>query len=296
MNRPKQPNKKVAITGATGFLGRNIGQFMSQQGYEVIRIGRQQLNEGPQTVADLIDGVHLVINLAGAPVLAKWTEAHKQEIYYSRILTTRILSEALHLVKTRPELFISASAVGIYNTTDIHDEFSERYDTGFLGTVCADWEKEALSILAIGGIRLAILRLGIVLGKNGGAYPRMALPFKFFVGGKIGAGKNWVPYVHIDDLLGAIRFVINTPTAGGIYNMVAPNPTTNAQMSAQLGKALHRPCWLTVPVWPLRVLYGDGVTTVIKSHYVKPHRLVREGYHFQYPTIESALAQLVGSK
>jgi uncharacterized protein len=277
------PPAKIAITGATGFIGKTLCRFLMGQGYQVTTIGRNHLKEGSSKVAQLIAGAQYIINLAGAPILKKWTEAYKQEIYHSRILTTRILVEAIQQNTEKPELFISASAVGIYNNVDIHDEFSELYDTGFLGNVCLNWEKETHRLANQTDMRLAIFRFGVVLGKNGGAYPLISLPFKLFVGGKIGNGLQWFPFIHINDVLGAFKFVMDNPTSKGIYNLVAPNMVTNVAFGKELAKQLHRPCWLPVPPWGLKVLYGEAVSTLTEGQYVKPHRLVTEGYHFHYP-------------
>lgn len=284
--------KKIAITGSSGFIGTATAKWLSSQGYEIVAVKREHLNEGPQKVAELIDGVDAVVNLAGAPILKKWTEAYKQEIYYSRVLNTRILAEAFHLSTNKPSLLISTSAVGIYNTTDIHDEYSEKLDDGFLASVCIDWEKEVYELMGLEQVRLAIFRLGVVLGVSGGALPLLKLQFNLWGGGKIGNGQQWFPFVHIDDFIGAVEFVLNTPTAKGVYNIVAPETVNYQRFAKALGKALHKPCWLTTPKWALRLAYGEAASTLTEGQYVQPHRLTAEGFKFRYPTIEEAAQDL----
>ncbi|MFT3738521.1 MAG: TIGR01777 family oxidoreductase [Breznakibacter sp.] len=285
-------SKKIAITGSSGFIGKEIAQRMNARGYETISVKREHFYEGPQMVAELIDGADLVVNLAGAPVLRKWTEVYKQEIYYSRVLNTRILAEAFHMAVNKPPLLISASAVGIYNNTDVHDEYSEKLNGGFLASVCADWEKETSSLKGLDSVRVAILRLGVVLGRSGGAFPLLRMQFNLLGGGKVGNGRQWFPFVHIDDLLGAIDFIIATPSAKGVYNIVTPVATTHTGFAKALGNAMHRPCWLTMPKWVLKTVYGEAASTLTEGQCVKPHRLVSEGYRFHFPTVEEATADL----
>jgi uncharacterized protein (TIGR01777 family) len=282
----------VAIAGATGFVGNAIATSLLNRGYRVKAIGRKHIAEGEGALAQHLMGAEVVINLSGEPILQKWTDDAKQRIYDSRILTTRAIANAVLMMDAPPKLVISASAVGIYNNIDIHDEFSQKYANDFLATLCIDWEKEITTLTQNNNIRLAIVRLGVVLGKSGGAFPKMAMPFKLFVGGKIGLGSQWFPFIHIDDVVAGVNYIIDQPKAYGVYNFVAPQLVTNAQFSKLLAKQLHTHALLTVPTAALKVLYGEAASVLTDGQFVKPSRLLDAGYAYKYPTVESALQAL----
>jgi hypothetical protein len=285
---------KAVICGATGFIGKALGRFLFRNGYQVITLNRTDIEAGVDHVAKIIEDVFLVVNLAGAPVLKRWTDSYKQLIYHSRVDTTRVLVNAVLRCRKKPSLFISASAVGIYNSIDVHDEFSENLDRGFLGQICLDWERTTYPLKEVQGLRLVIFRLGVVLGREGGAFPRMALPFRFLAGGKIGKGDQWFPFIHLNDLLSAFWFAIVNKNAVGVYNLVAPKMVTNAYFSKVLARACFGFSWLRVPEFVLRFLYGDAATVLTEGQHVKPHRLIVEGFNFEFPTIEKTIAALTG--
>jgi uncharacterized protein len=283
---------KIAITGASGFVGKAIGKQLKLQGYAVLPISRTLLYEEPSVVAKALAGCGIIINLAGAPILQRWTAAAMHAIYDSRILTTQTLSSAIALLETPPALFISASAVGIYNSIDNHDEYSQLLADDFLGAICKDWEKAATTVTSNRSVRLAILRFGVVLGKQGGAYPKMSLPFRFGVGGKIGHGSQWFPFVHIADVVKAVEFIIDNKNTQGIYNLVAPENVTNQQFTKALGKQLCRPHFMPVPTKVLSLLYGEAATVLTSGQYVIPNRLLHDGFTFNFPTLSQTLSDL----
>ncbi|PZX16384.1 hypothetical protein LX69_01878 [Breznakibacter xylanolyticus] len=294
MTATPPPQKTIAITGATGFIGQSLSAFFIQNGYRVVAITRKDIKAGAKHVAEKMESVQAIFNLAGATIQKRWTPTYKQEIVNSRILTTRTLSQAIALMTQKPEVFISTSAVGIYNHIDIHDEFSEQYDHSFLAEVCQQWEAEAMTVLTHTQVRLVIFRLGVVLGRQGGAFPKMRRPFCFFLGGRMASGEQWFPFVHIKDVLSAFWFACNNTKAGGIYNLTAPQNITNRKFAQVLGKTLHRPSWLPVPQWMLKLLMGEAAILITQGQYVKAHRLPHDGFMFEYPTIEKAMKELVG--
>jgi hypothetical protein len=288
--------QKAVICGATGFIGKTLSRFLFHNGFQVITLNRHDIEIGVEHVAKVLEEVTLVVNLAGAPIFKRWTEKYQQVIYHSRIDTTRILVNAVLRCRNKPSLFISTSAVGIYNSVDVHDEFSENLDPGFLGQICLDWERATYPLKAVEGLRLVIFRLGVVLSEQGGAFPRMALPFRFFIGGKIGKGDQWFPFIHLNDLLGAYWFAIVNKNAMGVYNLVAPKMVTNAYFSKVLARACHGFSWLPVPVFVLKFLYGNAATVLTEGQHVKPHRLIVEGFNFEYPTAEKTIAALTSKQ
>lgn len=287
------PSMTIAISGATGLIGGALSRFFKQNGCVVISLSRTDMAKGAPHLAEKMKDADVVINLAGAPILKRWTPAYKQEILNSRIKSTQLLTQALHIMPKRPRLFISTSAVGIYNNIDIHDEFSELYADTFLGDVCRQWEQTALHALNIPDVRLVIFRLGVVLSRDGGAFPQMAMPFRFFMGGCVGTGKQWFPFIHIKDVLSAFWFVCINHRAQGIYNLTAPQNITNHKFSTTLGETMHRPVWLPVPQKMLQLMYGDAATVLTDGQYVKTHRLVHDGFMFEFPTIAKTLQDLL---
>jgi len=293
VKRVRQRKPKVVMTGATGFIGKALTAFLMDNGYRVLAISRRDLALGVTHIARMINGADVVINLAGASILKRWSEAYKEEILKSRVDTTQMLVKACSQTKISPRLFVSTSAVGVYNNIDVHDEFSTLYGDSFLTKVCLDWEEATHPLIHCDSVRLVIFRLGTVLGANGGAFLKMQLPVKCFLGGRIASGKQWFPYIHIDDVLSAFWFAIKNINAAGVYNLVTPNSVTNEKFMRVLAHKNNRPMWLPVPAFMLKLIYGEGATVLTQGQYVKPHRLVDEGFHFQYPTLEKTLDNLL---
>ncbi len=289
----KNKNKRILICGASGFIGNAISNFLTTNKYSVEPISRHHLSLPLPQLAEYLSGAYAVFNFAGAPILCNWTEKAKQAIFESRVNTTRKLVEAIRQATYKPELFFSASAVGIYDKYEVHDEFSTNFSNDFLANICKEWEKEAFQLCNLQSTRIVIGRLGIVLGKEGGAFPRMILPFKLGLGGRIGDGYQCMPFIHINDLNSVIWFFLNNKTCKGIYNLVAPQMISNREFSHKLAKALHRPRIITIPTWILRWIYGDGSILLIKGQKVVPKRLKDNHFPFEFPTIDQAIGNLL---
>ncbi len=285
---------KVCLTGGTGFIGSKLIRFFSDNGFEVDNISRSDLNSDISIVASKIEGSDLIINLAGASILNKWTSAYKKEIYNSRINTTRKVVEALKLVEKKPSIVLSASAVGIYDSYEVHDEFSDHYSGDFLAKVCKDWEA-AIAPVHHEGIRLAIIRLGVVLDKDKGALAKMLPPFKLGMGAVIGDGYQPFPFIHINDLLSAIWYIYKNPKSKGVYNLVAPEMVSNGEFSKLLGKKLNRPVFFKVGAKLLKIIQGEGSSVLTQGQKVVPNRLIELEFPFQFPTADSALDDLLSN-
>ncbi|WP_234408784.1 TIGR01777 family oxidoreductase [Marinilabilia salmonicolor] len=241
---------------------------------------------------DKLTGVDVLVHLAGAPILKRWTKKWKETILRSRTETTGKLVEAMNGMTQSPSVFVSASAVGIYDTFEVHDEYSTEYADDFLSLVCQKWEAEAMQV-DTSKIRLAVIRLGMVLSSEGGALKQMALPFKMGVGGRIGDGMQPMPYIHIDDLTAGVEWIINHDDQRGVFNMVAPQMVSNAEFTAALSAVLNRPAFFVIPEFALRLLYGGAASVITEGQKVVPHRLPDSGFQYRYPDIRLALGDLL---
>ncbi|WP_439183446.1 TIGR01777 family oxidoreductase [Carboxylicivirga taeanensis] len=290
----RRRNNRVAVSGATGFIGRALSNFLESNGYEVIRLKRQHFKSKKSQLRTLLKGCSVVINLAGAPIAArKWTPNYKKEILNSRINTTGVLVDAIKEMEPKPELFISASAVGIYDSYEVHDEFSTSYATDFLGTVCQAWEAEACKVQRIKDVRLCIVRLGVVLGNEGGAFPKMLRPFKLGLGAKLGDGHQVFPYIHLNDVLNAFWYIIQHETSSGIYNLVAPQMLSNLEITEAIKQRTKKSILPVIPEKILRMLLGEGANALLIGQKVVPDRLEKDGFTFEFPTIEAVLDDLI---
>ena len=282
--------KRIIITGASGFVGSSLSKNFSNKYYEVISIKRDDL-QNIQKLTSLLNDSYAVINLAGANIINRWSESYKKTLYNSRINTTRSLVKAMSYCQNKPNIFISTSAVGIYKNDKFYDETTIDFSNDFLGKLCQDWEKEALKAKEL-KIRVAIFRFGIVMG-NGGALAKMLTPFKFGLGGTIGDGKQAFSFIHIDDLISAYKFVLENKNLDGIFNLTAPNPTTNYGLTKALGKSLNRPTIIPVPQFILNVLLSEGAKVLTDGQSAIPSHLIESGFKFQYTTIEDTIKNLV---
>jgi len=295
------------ITGGTGLLGRALlpnlpGAMVASR--DPARAGRElglgravrwDPAAGPAP-PEALHGVAAVFNLAGESVAeGRWTEAKKRRIRDSRVVGTRNLVEGLRALDRKPEVLVSASAVGYYG--DRGDEELDETSPpgrGFLAEVCAAWEREALAAEEL-GIRVVCVRIGIVLAPEGGALARMLRPFKIGAGGRLGSGKQWVPWVHIDDVVGALVHASRSASVRGAMNAVSPHPVTNADFTRQLGHAVHRPALLPIPKTALRIAFGELGETLVASQRVLPRVAERTGYAFKYANLDSALEAVVAA-
>ena len=304
---------KVAIAGATGFVGSRLVEKLQAAGHQVVVLSRDAAKAGrvfpasaypnlevvaytPAESGDWqksIAGCDAVVNLAGVPIAEeRWTEARQQAILDSRRLTTAKLVEAIVNANPKPSVFVSASAIGYYGTSETA-EFDETSLAGndFLATVCKDWEAAAQPAKNA-GTRLAILRLGIVLGM-GGALAKMLPPFKLFAGGPLGTGKQWFSWVHREDVVDLILYALQNSQVQGVLNATAPNPVRMNELCQTLGEVLQRPSWLPVPGFALEMLLGDGAKLVLEGQKVLPKQTLASGFQYQYPTLKLALEEIL---
>jgi uncharacterized protein len=243
----------------------------------------------------LVNSADAIINLAGAGIADRpWTDKRKQLIRESRIQAGLAVQKAIQQATQKPKVLVQASAVGYYgaqhNDTIITEDGAPGSD--FLAKVCFDWELSTAPISKL-GVRRPIIRTGVVLSKAGGAFAKMVLPFKFFAGGPLGSGKQWIPWIHIADQVRAIKFVLDDPRANGPINLCAPNPVTNQQFSEILGATMRRPAFIPAPAIAMKTLLGEMSTIVLDGQRVVPQKLEQLGFTFTYPTLREALRTLV---
>ncbi len=286
--------KLIAMSGASGFVGSDMCRKFKNNGWEIIALGRREFALPTEELAKRLQGVEVIVNLAGAPVISRWTEEYKKVIYESRITLTRKLVSACRLLNKPPHLFLSTSAIGCYSATGTHTEVDNILADDFLGHLTRDWEQEVFRAKEF-GCRTVVFRLGVVLGQGGGALAKMLLPFKLGLGGTIGNGSQPFSWVHIKDLTRAFEAAINDSTYEGVYNLTAPHPTTNFGLTKALGKALSRPTIFPVPEFVLRLLYGEGAQVLTSGQTVLPKRLLDSGFQFDFPSIEEAVTDCLKS-
>jgi hypothetical protein len=300
---------KIVLAGATGFLGTNLAQRLVARGDGVAILTRRLPSGRPDHSTAVqyfrwdgksqgewkapLSGAHAVVNLSGESMGGgRWTRARKQRIRSSRIEPTRALVEAMKNMAEPPAVLLNISAVGYYGGTGSTPAAEmEAPGSGFVAETCVLWEAEAHRAAEC-GVRVVLPRLGVVLGKGGGALSRMALPFKFFVGGPIGSGKQWFPWVHMDDAVGAIVMSLDNKSVSGPINVVAPESVTMAWFSKVLGEVLGRPSWMPVPGVLVRAVFGEMSQMVLEGRQVVPDRLLELAYPFAYPKLPAALRSL----
>ncbi|MDX2212698.1 MAG: TIGR01777 family oxidoreductase [Oculatellaceae cyanobacterium bins.114] len=307
---------KVAVTGATGFVGSHLVQRLQQEGHTVVVLTRDaQKSKSLFPIAQFpgvegvtytplesgewqgaIAGCDGVVNLAGAPIAeSRWTPERKQEILDSRIIGTRKIVEAIAQANPKPSVLINSSAIGYYGTSETAT-FDETSAAGsdFLAEVCQAWEAEAQAVKT-SSTRLVILRTGIVLGM-GGAIAKMLPPFQLFAGGPIGSGRQWFSWIHIDDLVNLILKALTDPSLEGTFNATAPKPVRMAEFCTVMGQVLHRPSWLPVPDFVIETLLGDAAKVVLEGQQVLPKQTLATGFTYQYETIKPALQQVLAKQ
>jgi uncharacterized protein len=301
---------KIVLAGGTGFLGRPLATELASRGHQVVVLSRE--SKPPETSgiryaawqpdgsssgvwAREIDGAEGIVNLAGAGIAdRRWSEARKRELLESRVLSTRSLVSAVRAANTRPSVFVQGSAIGYYGTSDTQT-FDESFPPGrdFFGDLAQAWEAEAQPIGSL-GCRLVFIRSGVALEKDGGALAEMQRPFKFFAGGPVASGRQYLSWIHRDDWIAMVVWALETPSVSGVFNATAPEPVTNAVFSKALGRALHRPSWIPAPAFALCVMFGKEFADIalINGQRVVPAHAQALGFSFKHPTIESALAAI----
>lgn len=298
---------KIILAGGTGFIGKHLVPFLLEQQHEVILLVRKQDATMPKQVVQhvwdgknqgdwskSIDGADAVINLSGAGIADKrWSESRKQLILSSRVESTLAIKEAIKNATQRPKVWINGSAVGYYGNvpTGVVTE-STTSGKDFMGDICRLWEEATQGVET--DTRVVLLRTGVVLGADGGALPKMAKPFKMFAGGPIGNGKQGFPWIHMEDELQLIHFILKNESVKGAINAAAPELLSNKQFSKVLGKVLKRPSFFPVPAFMLKLIFGEMSAVLLDGQFVKPLRAQEAGYLFKYSTAEAALKQIFG--
>jgi len=297
---------KIFISGGSGFVGRHLSMLLLNKGHRVTATGTRStqnhivdekfhyISADTTRTGDWqnsLKDTDAVINLAGRSIFSLWTRSYKKQIYDSRILTTRNIAEALP--ENKKIIFCSTSAAGYYGDRG-DDLLTENEPPGndFLARVCKDWESYAFRAEEK-GVRVITMRFGVVLGKNGGAVRQMITPFRFFLGGPIGSGQQWFPWIHISDLLSAILFVIENESIKGPLNFTASEPVRQKDFAKTLGKVLKRPAIMPAPAFIVRLIMGELGASLLASQRVIPRKLSEYGFQFRYPDIRSAILDIV---
>lgn len=281
----------IAISGASGFIGRHLSTYFSSKGNEVRNIPR--IESGLAEFIKTIEGTDVVINLAGAPVIGRWSRSYKDKLVSSRVKTTLQIVEAINAAEKKPELLISASAIGIYSAQGEHTESKCVEADDFLGKLCREWETAAKGKPE--DTRLAIVRMGIVLGKDGGAFQRMFPLFRKGLGGKIASGKQGFSWIHIYDVVQAIDYIISNRQVQGVFNFTAPQVVDNHKFTLVLARAVGRRAFMAVPAFMLRLLFGEGSVAVAGGQFVHPENLQKAGFMFNYPKLSDAVDDLINN-
>lgn len=306
---------KVVVAGGTGFIGQALCLALSSRGDEVVALTRYPEGRSGSKVSSWpgvkalewsakpakreawwheVDGADAVVNLAGEPVIGpRWSDEHKASVLASRLDAAAAVRDAMEAASVRPAVCVNASAVGYYglNATSPVDESAGPGDD-FLATVCRQWE-EATEPMSALGVRVVNLRIGIVLGERGGALSKMTTPFKLGVGGPLGSGKQWMPWVHLDDVVGLTLFAIGTSQVAGPLNAVSPGGVENAEFSRALGRAMHRPALIKTPAFAIKLALGEAADVVLGGQHAVPKKALDAGYVFQWPDVEPALENVV---
>lgn len=286
---------KIAITGASGFVGTALGSFLHKNGYDVEPLHQSDFREDRlELLKQKLSGCDGVVNLAGASISVRWTPEQKRMIYESRIRTTRILVETINALERKPSVLVSASAVGHYPSTGIHDEDSAADPASFLAKVTRDWEAEAAKVNP--SVRLVILRFGIILGTEGGMFPRVLNAFSKGIGVVFGTGKQSFSWIHIDDLLRIILKMLHDPNLSGVFNCVAPGVTDMLEFTDRLSLCTQPYVRFRLPGFILKTALLGGSDLLLKGQHVVSKRLKDAGFEFRYPDLDDAITELCGEE
>lgn len=281
---------KIAISGASGFLGTNLTKMFTEMNIEVVTLGRNIFKaEMHNSLKDNISNCEVVINLAGAPINHRWTKAYKKELYDSRIGTTNKLVDIINSLEIKPKLFISASAVGYYSSDGCFNEYNSKPGKGFLSKLCIEWEKESQKISP--EVRLANTRFGIVLSDNGGAYKQMISPAKFGIATIIGNGEQAFSWIDIEDFKRAICFIINDINLKGIINLTSPQSINNKSFTKLIAKHYRSFILIKIPKIFLKILMGESSQFITESICARPTKLLEAGFIFRTNTLEEFITR-----
>jgi len=297
---------RVAIAGGTGFIGSALTKALLERNDEVLIISRTSpKNQSKRTgfnqltwdeleaSPSLLEGIDAIVNLTGESINQRWNKAAKQRVMDSRLTAAARISKLVKSLQLKPPLVINASGISAYGISadGVFDESSPSRVTDFLSEVVQKWEQAADSIPAE---RLVKLRVGVVLDKKEGAFPLMAMPYRLFGGGKIGSGEQWLSWIHLEDMIRLILFILDNKFIEGPINASSPDPVTNDTFGRALGKAMGRPHWFPVPAFVMRTLFGEMSTLLLDGQRALPSRALENGFVFRYPTVDSAMEELVG--
>lgn len=308
---------RVIITGGTGLIGSALANSLARDGHDVIVLSRNPAKYSfPNGIhgekwdsktavgwGHLADGADAVVNLAGEPIAgsgllpSRWTAERKRRIRQSRIDAGTAVSQAIAAAKNKPKLLIQSSGVDFYGNVQSDQVITEASPngSGFLADVAVDWENSTAEVEAM-GVRRVIIRSGIVLSMESGALPITVLPFKFFAGGPLGSGQQWWPWIHLDDEIRAIRFLLESETAVGPYNLCTPNPLKNKDFAKAIGRVMSRPALVPAPAFALKLALGEIAAIVLDGRRAMPQKLQDDGFTFSYPEVEAALRDLLNQK
>ena len=297
---------RVAIAGGTGFIGSALTKALLERNDEVWIISRQSLKEQSKQsgitqitwselddAPALLEGIDAIVNLTGESINQRWTPAAKQRVMDSRLTAAARISKLVKSLKYKPPLVVNASGISAYGISadSIFDETSPTKVTDFLSEVVQSWEQAADGIPAE---RLVKLRVGVVLDKKDGAFPLMALPYRLFGGGRVGSGKQWLSWIHLEDMIRLILYILDNKQITGPVNGSSPDPVTNDVFGRAIGKAMGRPHWFPVPAFLMRAFFGEMSTLLLDGQRALPRKALEHGFSFRYPTVESAMNELVG--
>jgi len=292
---------QIVVAGGSGLLGTALVSRLRNEGHAITVLTRQPRRAedvqwttrgSSASWAYVLEDADAVINLAGAPIAKRWTTAHKREMWNSRVLSTRSLVAAMKSVRRVPPTLINASAVGTYGARGAEELTEESAPgSGFLAALGAEWEKEALS--AAPHARVVLLRTGIVLAKEGGALPKMALPFRFFAGGPLGSGRQYLSWIHLDDWTAMVSWALAVEAVSGPLNVTAPHPVTNLEFARTLGRVLRRPAFIPTPTFALRAMLGEMAEAIVTGQQALPAKAHALGFEFTHPELDGALRSIL---
>jgi len=296
---------KIVIAGGSGFIGKKLTEALLSEGHELFILSRKEIQNDDQITyvkwlqkdmfpEKVIGHADVFINLAGVSINeGRWTAEHQKQIFESRMTATDELLRIIKALPVKPSVLVNASAIGIYpvSETEVYTEQSIQVADDFLARTVNNWEQKASTVETF-GIRSVLTRFGVVLGNGEGALPPMTLPYKLFVGGTVGSGNQWMSWVHVEDVVRAIAFVINNDQIRGPVNVTSPFPKRMKYFGRTIGSVLHRPHWIPVPSFAMKLALGNKSALVLKGQYVLPEVLTENGFEFLFPSLESALEDL----
>jgi len=295
---------KIAIAGGSGFIGHHLIQDWLRTQHEVVLISRKRQESQNSLLTSVtwdelksnplaLEGVDAIVNLAGESINQRWTAEAKRSILQSRLETTGQIADTVARLERKPSVVVNASGMSIYglSETATFDETSKHVHDHFLSDVVEEWERAADQIA---DTRVVKVRVGIVLGMDGGAFPKMLLPYRLFAGGKVGSGRQWLSWIHVEDMVRLINFCIENAEVTGAVNATAPHPVTNDQFGRVVGQVAGRPHWMPVPAFMMKLIFGELSVLLLEGQKVLPRKAMEHGFTFRYPELDGALKQLLG--